>query len=207
MPTDNVSAALRALWQKQPNTKFSMEPDDIQKKFSRLQASLRRRKYLAYFGCAGESIIFAWWLIFTAQPIVMRIGCLLIILAMNFVGGQIWLDNRERQKALENSGAAGHTNCVDFYRAELVRQRNFHRGVWFWSRLVALLPGLLLMSLWGTIHGTKDRGPFLIVLIATPILAIVAVWLNYRASQKHQRQIDAVDAMKPTNGSGHSIIG
>ena len=203
MPDDNDSDALRALWQRQPDTKFSMEPDDIQRKFSRLQARLRRRKYFAYVGCLGESVIFAWWLIFTAQPIVMRIGCLLIILGMNFVGGQIWLDIRDRQKALQNSSAAGHTNCVDFYRAELVRQRNFHRGIWFWSRLVALLPGLLLMGLWGTIHGTQDGGSALIVLIATPISAIVAVWLNYRLSRKLQQQIDAIDAMKPTNGSGH----
>jgi hypothetical protein len=202
MTTDSVPDALRALWQKQPDTKFSMEPDDIQKKFSRLQARLRRRKYFAYVVCSGESIIFAWWLIFTTPPIVIRIGFLLIILGMNFLGGQIWLDNRERQKALENSGAVGQTNCVDFYRAELVRQRNFHRGLWFWSRMVALLPGLLLMGIWSTIKGVQDGGSGVIVLIATPILAILAVWLNYRLSRKHQRQIDAIDAMKQANGAG-----
>ena len=203
MTTDNVPDALRTLWQEQPDSKFSMKPDDIQRKFSQLQVSLRRRKYFAYVICSGELIWFAWWLIFTTQPIVVRIAFLLIILGMNFLGGQIWLDNRDRQKALENSDAAGQTNCVDFYRAELVRQRNFHRGVWFWSRFVALIPGLLLVGLWSTIkgNGVQDGGSGLVVLIATPIIAI---WRNYRLSRKHQQQIDSLDAMKLANGAGPS---
>ena len=84
---------------------------------------------------------------------------------------------------------------MDFYRAELVRQRNFHRGVWFWSRLVALLPGLLLISIWSTVKGIRDGGGGLVVLIATPVLTILAIWVNYRVSRKHQRQIDVIDAM------------
>ena len=206
MTTDDVPDALRALWQKQPDSKFSMEPDDIQRKFSRLQAGLRKRKYFAYAVCLGESIWFAWWLVFTTQPTVVRIAFLLIILGVNFLAVQIWLDNRDRRKALENSHAPGQTNCVEFYRAELVRQRDFHRGVWFWSRLVALVPGLLLVGLWSTItgNGFRDGGSGIVVLVATPIIAVVAVWRNYRISQGHQRRINALDAMKQANGAGPS---
>lgn len=198
MTTNNGSEAIRTLWQKQAETVFSMELAEIQGKFSRLQARLRRRRVVTYAICLGETVWFAYWLVFTTPPIVMRLGCLLIILGMNFLAGQVWLDDRDRQKTLENPGAAGRTNCLDYYRAELVRQREFHRGVWFWSRLLTLLPGPLLIGGWSAIklHGTGNGDAGVIILIATPILAVVAVWLNYRLSRKHQRQIDAIDAMK-----------
>jgi len=207
MTTDNSPDVFRALWQRQVNTSFTMEPIEIQKRFSRLRVKLRRRKHCLYFICFGASVFFAWWLIFTTPPIAVRIGFLLIILAMYFVAGQIWLDNRDRAKALENSGITGQTSCMDFYRAELVRQRDFHRGIWFWSRLLTLLPGLLLIGGWSAIelHGTKDGDAGVVILIATPILAVVGVWLNYRLSRKHQRQIDAIDAIKLDNESDHSM--
>jgi len=202
MTTDNGSDVLRTLWQKQSCTGFSMEPDVIQKRFSRLQAKLRRRKYITYVICSVESLFFAWWLIFTNPPVVIRIGFLLIILGMFFLTVQVWLDNRDRERVLANSDSAGETSCVEFYRTELLRQRNFHRGMWFWSRLIALLPGLLLIGVWSSIklHGTKEGGACLIVPIATSVFAVLAIWLNYRLSRKYRRQIDAVDAMKQANG-------
>jgi hypothetical protein len=117
---------------------------------------------------------------------------------MNFTAVQVWLDDRDRRKAMEGANALGQANCADFYRAELVRQRDFHRGVWFWSRLIALLPGLLICGGWAAIelHGTKDGYAGAGILIATPVISVLGVWLNYRMSRKHQRLIDAIDAMK-----------
>lgn len=58
-----------------------------------------------------------------------------------------------------------------------------------------------------TLHGTKDGHAGVIILIATPILTVLAVWLNYRLSRKHQRQIDAIDAMKHANTPDHTMDG
>jgi hypothetical protein len=53
---------------------------------------------------------------------------------------------------------ASDEDLVPFYRAELARQRDFHRGSWFWSRLVLFAPGPLvfwpeqdsrILSCWG----------------------------------------------------------
>jgi len=205
MTTDNGSEPLRALWQQQADTAFSMELAEIQRRFSRLQGRLRRRKVIVYAICLGETAWFAYWLIFTSLPVVMRIGCLLIILGMNFLAGQVWLENRDRQRALEDSGAAGRTDCIDYYRTELVRRRQFHRGAWFWSRLLALLPGLLLIGGWSAtrFHGTGNGDAGVMILIAAPIIAVAAIWLNYRLSRNHQREIDAIDAMKQVNGIDH----
>jgi hypothetical protein len=193
MTTDNGSDALRALWQRQGGSSFSMEPDEIQKRLSRFQAKARGVKIMVYTLCPGIAVWFAYWLIFTTQAIVTRVGLLLSVLGMSFWVGQVWLNNRDRQKALANSDAAGQTSCIEFYRAELVRQRDFNRGRWLWSRLLALYAGLFL-GMWEPLRGS-NAAPRVINLLTVSILAVLSVWLSYRKSRKLQQQIDPIDAM------------
>jgi hypothetical protein len=200
MTTDNGSDVLRALWQRQSGSSFSMEPDEIQKRLSRSQAKSRDVKIIVYTLCPGIGIWFAYWLIFTTQAIITRVGLLLIVLGMSFWVGQVWLYNRDRQKALANSDAAGQTSCIEVYRAELVRQRNFNRGGWLWSRLFALYAGLFL-AMWEPLRGS-NAAPRVINLLTVSILATLSVWLSYRKSRKLQQKIDATDAMKQANGAG-----
>ncbi len=124
---------------------------------------------------------------------------MLLVLGMNFWVGQIWLYNRDRQKVLANSDAAGQTPCIEIYRAELVRQRNFNRGGSLWSRLLALFAGLFFM-MWQPLDGS-NAAPREINLLIVSILAILAVWLSYRHSRKLQQKIEAIDAMKRANGA------
>ena len=197
MTTGN-GESLRELWQKQPGAPFSMNPDEIQGKLHQLQRKLRARTVVIYFICLGETLCFSYWLIFSPQPVIVRIAFLLIILAMNFLAGQIWVDERDRRKAMEGANAANQVDCLDFYRTELIRQRDFHRGVWFWSRLIALLPGLLIIGAWAAIKlpGTRDGYIGDSILIVTAIISLQAVWGNYRMSRKYQKVIDTIDAMK-----------
>ena len=195
MTTDNGSDALRALWQRQSGSSFSMEPDEIQRRLSRIKAELRDVEIVVYILCPGLAIWFAYWLTFTTQPIITRAGLLLLVLGMSFWVGQIWLYNRDRQKALVNSDAAGQTSCLEFYRAELVRQRDFYRGGWFWWRLLALYSGLFLGG-WAPLDHHSTFESRVINLIVVSILAALAVWLSYRKSRKIQRQIDTIEAMK-----------
>ena len=203
MISDNGSDVLRALWQRQSGSSFSMEPDEIQRRLSRLQAELRDTKIVVYALGPGMAIWFAYWLIFTTQPIITRAGLLLIILGTTFWVGQIWLYNRDRQKALVNSDAARQTSCLEFYRAEIVRQRDFNRGGWLWLRLLALYAGLFFMG-WEPLHHWTGSGnaPRIVNLIVVSILTVLTVWLSYRSSRKQQQQIDVIDAMKRANGAG-----
>ena len=200
MTTDNGSDVLRALWQRQSGSSFSMEPDEIQRRLSRFQADLRDMKIIVYTLCPCCAVWFAYWLTFTRQAIITRVGLLLIVLGMSFWVGQVWLYNRDRQKALANSDAAGQTSCIEFYRAELVRRRNFNRGGWLWSRLLALYAGLFF-GMWEPLRGS-NAAPRVINLLTVSILATLSVWLSYRKSRKLQQKIDAIDAMKQANGAG-----
>lgn len=202
MTTDNGSDFLHSLWQRESASSFSMEPDEIRKKLAQIQAELRDVTVM-YVLFTGIAIWFTYFLVFTTQPIVTRAGLFLIVLGMAFWVGQIWLYNRDGRKALLNSVSAGTTNCVRFYRAELVRQRDYYRGGWLWSRTVAFFAGLFLCG-WEPLHHWRGSGnaPRAVNLLITCIAAILAVWLSYRKSQKIQRNIDAIDALKHAGGEG-----
>lgn len=202
MTTNNGSDVLSAMWQKQGGSSFSMEPEEIQKRLSRFQGELGDAKIVVYGLCPAMAIWFAYWLVFTTQPIVTRAGLLLLVLGLSISVGQIWLFSRDRQKALLNSEAAGRTSCVEFYREELVRQRDFNRGGLFWSRTLALFTGIFLGA-WEPLHHWHGSGnaPRSVNLVLVSILAILTVWMSYRKSGKLQRQIDAIDAMKQDDGA------
>jgi cbb3-type cytochrome oxidase subunit 3 len=180
-----------------------MEPEEIQKRLTQFQGELGDLKIIGYILCPAMVVWFAYWLIFTQQPIITRASLLLIVLGMGFWVGQIWLYNRDHQNALAHSDAAGQTSCLEFYRDVLVRRRNFHRGGWFWSRLFALYAGLSF-AMWEPLHHWHGRGnaPRSVNLLVISILAIVTVWLSYRKSRKLQQNIDAIDAMKQADGEG-----
>jgi len=146
------------------------------------------------------AIWFAYQLTFTTQAIIMRVGLLLLVLGLSFWVGQFWLDNRDRRKALMKSDAAGQTSCLEFYRAEMVRRRNFNRGGWFWSRLLALYAGLFFTA-WEPLRGS-DAAPRTISLLMVFILAAVTVWGSYRYARKFQQKIDDIDAMQGANRAG-----
>lgn len=85
-------------------------------------------------------------------------------------------------------------SCASFYRAELERQRDFHRGWWFWSRTLIFMPGPVIFFI-GLAQTYPKRATFVwLELAAALILAAIAVPLNFRLARKYQRRIDALDA-------------
>lgn len=85
----------------------------------------------------------------------------------------------------------------------LARQRDFHRGVWFWTRLLALYAGLFFTG-WEPLHHWHGNGnaPRAVNLLIVSVLAVFAVWVNYKRSRKIQQRIDALDDLKRADGAG-----
>ncbi len=186
---------LCSLWQCQTVVPFQMSPEELRQKMKQLNRKLLMRDLIVYVICLGETVWFTYCILTLRAPATLKIGFFLVILAMGFVAGQIWLDRNNRKESRTTAAALGKTGSVDFYRVELVRQRNFHRGVWFWSRMIALLPGLLVCGIWGIVrYPTHPIG--YVLTAATLIISAWAVWLNWKASLSYQRQIDALDALK-----------
>lgn len=182
-----------SLWQSQPTESFVLSPNQIRAMLNRLEKHLRRRDTLIYGICLAETVWFASCLV-RLSGWFFRTGSALLILAMGFLSVQIWLDGHRRRAARTRAEESGSVSSLQYYRSELLRQRNFHCGLWFWSRLLVVLPGLLVFGIGGVY--VYPHSPIGYVLTAaTLILFSWAVQLNRRKSKSYQRQIDALDAL------------
>jgi len=194
MTSDN--STLCNLWQTQPLESFQMSLEQLRKKGKRLNRVLLIRDSTVWVVCLFEIGWFAWILTIAPQ-LVAKIGSILIMFGMAFMNGQVWLDQRNRRRSLQRAETSGNVNSLDFFRSELVRQREFHRGLWFWSRMAALYPGLLVFGIGCiVVFPSPDNLVGYAITAVALILFPLSIWLNLSKSRKYQREIDTLDALK-----------
>jgi hypothetical protein len=115
----------------------------------------------------------------------------LMIVASVYMLGQIYL---RRSGTPPINGTP--QECMDYYREELVRQRDYYRGAWLSTRLVLLLPGCFLFIYAAPVTlplrvPTKD-----LMTVAFVFLFMPSVQANLKLAQKYQGQIDELDKMR-----------
>ena len=191
MERDRAADELCSLWQSQGTEVFRMTPADLQRKAERFEAALRRRSRMLYAICGGEIVAFGYFLTIVSNP-VQRIGALLTIVGMTFLAYQIW----SHQVNMRAIAAAMYADpAVIFYRGLLERSRDFHRGVWFWSRLLAIMPGPLVFT-----YGAKQADPtdwsHYVAAAAFILFGLLAIPLNVKiAAGKFQKKLDTLDRL------------
>ena len=84
---------------------------------------------------------------------------------------------------------ADYDAALRFYRHELIRQRDFHRGRAFWLRVLVLLPGPLLLDIGFVLAHPYRLRTIAAHAIAFISLAVLAVPLNVRAARRYDRRI------------------
>lgn len=147
--------------------------------FSRTQAlmkEIQERTRTGYAACFLVIIGFGWF-IYTLPSPLERVGSGLTLASALYVVYQLH-QRRNRKVPSEIQSSA----CAAFYRTELERQRDFHRGSWFWSRLIVMIPGDLLFLIgFAMAHPGSERGMAVIAAFFLG-LCVVAVPLNLRLS-------------------------
>jgi hypothetical protein len=184
---DYLPDDLRRLWNELNANPALFSRDELEQEASRLQRGLRRRTAIG--GAAALIVGVSWGIFFFLCPnLLWRIGCVLTIAAAAYIIGQIVM------RSPRNLPEFGETACIRFYRAELERQRDFHRGGWFWSRLLILLPGPFVWFA-GFAQTQTKLAPFIYLeLAAFLMLLVIAVPLNLKLARKYQLRINALDA-------------
>jgi len=177
---------IRDLWKQQEQQHVRISPDELRKKSTRLQRRVR-------IGLVAGLLASAFVLVsFTNLALQMpdwprRIGAgLTAIVGAYFI--QQLIQNRMRKTPADLSNSAS----VDFYRQELERQRDFHQGWRFWSRLAAFYPGYLLFC-WGyAVEEPASAHSFAWIAVTVLILGPVAIVLNLRKARIYQQRIDEI---------------
>jgi hypothetical protein len=154
-----------------------------------LTKTIRRRTLAGYVVTLSQCAAFGSF-IFMVPTSMLRIASALTVAAMLYMAYQLYA-RRVAQLPLE----AGSAICV-FYRAELQRQRDFHRGLWFWSRLLGFLPGPILFCVGEAIAQPELARTYAAILGGFVVLCIWSVPLNLRLARQYQRQLDELDALQ-----------
>lgn len=186
MASDFQPDDLQSLWKDQQldHTRIATEAirmmaENFQ---SRIQRRNRREYVAAALAMAGHAVIAA----VGPNPWV-RAGAILVIAGLIYVCYQL---HRRAASAGLPEEIALHPG-IGFHRSQLARQRDALRGVWSWY-LLPMLPGMLIVLVAGA-RGVRHAAVNLTGLAA---ISAGVVWLNHRAANRIQREIDRLDSME-----------
>lgn len=184
MKGDDVAA----FWQTQESEGFRMSREEIRSRIEVMNRKLRRRTIDGYLVCAALITFFGGWMIVGMNSVQMA-GAVLTIIGVSYLAWQIRA-NRFRSLSIEAADTLEHLRC------ELARQRDFHWGSRFWSRMLLFVPGPLIFSV-GFAQAHAEVVTFVRIETATFILlAIAAVPLNVRMARRYQKQIDELTRLQ-----------
>ena len=177
MAGDYLPDDLKVLWKEQSVNPLRISPQQLRKEAEKLRTGVRRRSIVG--GGAVTIVILAWTLFFFVfQNWLQRLGSILT------VAGNLYMLVQLRLRPARAMPGVGETDCIRFYRAELERQRDFHRGKWFWSRLLILFPGPIIWIV-GFARAYPQLEPSIwLVFAAFLIFAAMAVPANLGLARK-----------------------
>jgi len=182
-----MDSDIRDLWKQQDQQPVRMSPDELRKKSKRLQ---RKVKIGSVAGLLASAFVLVS---FTSLALQMpdwprRTGAGLTALVGAYFIQQL-IQNRMRKTPTDLSTSAS----VDFYRQELKRQRDFHRGWRFWSRLAAFYPGYLLFLSGSAVAEPASAHAYAWIAATVFILGPVAIVLNLRKARIYQQRINEIN--------------
>jgi hypothetical protein len=180
MENDDVAA----LWRAQSSEGFRMSNEEIRNRIETMNRKMRRRTFDGYLVCGTLIVFFAGWM-FVGMNSLQLVGATLTIIAVSYMAWQIRA-SRFRTPSIDV------VDTLEHLRRELARQRDFHRGTRFWSRMLLLVPGGLIFF-----AGFARAHPEVIRIIRFEIISFVvfslaAIPLNLWMARRYQKQIDAL---------------
>lgn len=190
--------ALQTLWIGQlEEEELVMSVDDIHARAEVFQTRIALRNRIEYVAAALGVGAFVF-IGFMSMDAIVTIGSALVALRGLIVA---WNLHRQARAASRAEMEAAAMSWKEFHRDELVRQRDALRRVWAWY-LGPMVPGFVVFMVGVGTASSKDMS-LMVGLGATALgLAIVAFafmfigWINTKAAEAIQAQIDALDAVQ-----------
>jgi len=177
------------LWQNQIEEETNMTLADIRSKALKFQTKIRRRNLREYIGIVVGTAIycgFAWYL----PGLLVKLGAALTLAGMYFSVYQIRRDGSAREVPVDSPPS----ECLEFHRRELTRQRDMLRRVGPWH-IGPMMPGVALFYV-GTWIGNVDDLKSVLIFASSGVLGLAVLafvyWLNVRAANKLEQELDTL---------------
>jgi len=189
----------RKVWQDQPVEALKMSTGELRQKALQHYSRARSEALSSILISLALSVVFAWS-ITRAHTALARYGWGLLSLSVIYAAWHVyqWMWPRE----LAEDAPAG--TCLEFYRRELERRRDY-AGRWWKSGLPVLFSSGMIMAAIGT--GAPKGPPPHPALAALPLLLLIAVWavvwlvMKKKSGPTLQEEIDQLKAMEIDNRS------
>ena len=191
MANDTQPDDVVTLWQAQGSEGFRMSTEDIRKRLETVNRKVRRRTNDGYLVCAVLIVFFTGWM-FAGMGSLQKVGAVLMIIGISYL---VWQLRQSRFRGAA-TGQSGDTASLDHLRTELARQRDFHRGPTFWSRMIALAPGSLIFFAGFAQAHPEIAVPIRFETLACVVFIIAAIPLNLWMARGYQRQIDELSRLQ-----------
>jgi len=190
MPCDNLPDDLKILWKETGMERPMFSPDQLRAEAEKLQAK-RRRDDLVLSGAFGSALASYVFFVFYFHNTLTRVGSSLAVLVFGYLAIDALV---ARARPLPD---LAETDGFRFYRAELERKRNWHRGI-AWRFLTLLVP-VILVSL-GLAQFFAKVSPFIPPVMwswAVFLLVLLGIWApakHRKQARKYQDRIDRLDS-------------
>jgi hypothetical protein len=153
-----------------------------------LVKTIRRRTLVGCLVASTEAVFFGYFF-FGVSTLTLRVASALTVAGVLYIAYQLYA---RRAAALPLD--TGSTTSA--YYTELERQRDFHRGPWFWSRQLFFLPGPVLFCVGEAIAEPESARACLAILAAFVFFWLRAVPLNLNQARKYQRRLEELEALQ-----------
>jgi Flp pilus assembly protein TadB len=175
---------LQALWQSQSRGEPAISIEHVREGARRLERRVARRNRREYI--AAVVVVFGYgWILWLVPIATARIGAGLIIAATIFICYRLHVHG----SAASLQADVGLTSSLEFYRAQLERQRDLLHSVWRFF-LLPFVPGLLVLMI-GYSLAQPARVSFAVAYgVLALMLGIGLHALNRRAAARIQGVLD-----------------
>jgi len=188
--TNELRNPVQKLWQDQPVEGVTMSVEVIRKRAAKFERKIRWRNVREYVAALIAAVPLGYFFV-TARDVFARITFGLLI------GGLAWMVVQLHRKGSVRSmpTEVSTLTSLQFYRAELERQREAVNTVWSWY-LAPLIPGLLVYTVWSAIRSPRPSAWLGLALLDAVIAGMFyVIWkMNVRAARCLQRMIDELKA-------------
>jgi hypothetical protein len=190
--TDSPQTPVQNIWQNQPVEGTQISIEVIRRRAAKFEHKIVWRNVREYLSSLVAALLFTGFFTRT-HDVLIRIAYLL------FIAGLVWVVIQLHRKGSAKSLPAemGASASLQYFRAELERQRDVVQNVWSWY-LAPLVPGFVFLS-FGYVRSMPHPKGLLAAAILDVFVAALffGVWrMNMRAARCLQRKIDELYAIE-----------
>lgn len=179
-------------WQTSVETHGAPALAEVRAGADRFYRKIRRRNLIEYSACVVAAVLFGRNVL-VMPHILQKIGSGWIVAATFFAAWQL-----HRRGSATAPESAGEVPIYTFVRAQLARQRDALRTV-FWWYMLPFIPGLALVLIGNGQDPEMARHvPIWVRWVGLGVMVTVFAavwWLNQVVARKLQRRIEEIDAL------------